>query len=115
MKVVVTKGQNSVIVVRSPGGETFQVVLEPVFTDSLQVPKLQGLSPNDMTGYSSLQAADEQLKEMARVEIGAAAQRLKDRASYGPSTGYNNLNAIENSVGSSNPKISLKHKESGLL
>lgn len=115
MKIHLRKGQTTTIVtVRSPRGEIFQLPLEVVSEDSMPLmPKTNSIAVGDVQAYSNWE--DERFMEQTRSEIRRAAEKLKNPQSYSAVDGYNNLMAIEHNVGASSPKISSKQKESGFV
>jgi hypothetical protein len=115
MKINLRKGQILFLTVRAPkSGEIFQIPLELGDENtSMMVPKTDGLAVGDVQTYSNWQT--EQAKEQARLEILAAAQRLKDPNNPAHNKGYCNLLAIEYGVGSKNPAVAQARKEKGFV
>jgi hypothetical protein len=96
--------------------EVFRIVLEPVFQEDQEpmMPKEPDFAIGDFQSYSNWQSERE--KENARQQIKIAAEKAKNPANYPGSSGYCNLNAIENGVGvsmSSRSVEELKRKRLG--
>jgi hypothetical protein len=103
------------LTVRSPSGEVFQVPVELADENPLMPKTGVGsfTAIGDVQSYSNLEA--EQIKDKARAEILAAAQKLKDPNNPAHNKGYCNLLALEYGVGGSNPAVSKKQREAGIL
>lgn len=104
LKIHLRKGETVFLRVQAPKSrEIFAVPVE-----------LAEENPGDAQAYSNLQ--DERMKEQARAEILAAAEKLKDPGFYArPDVGYTNVAAHEFGVGGSNPAVSKKQREAGIL
>jgi hypothetical protein len=100
MKIALKKGQITFIRVQAPRSkEVFIVELE--------------LEDSGIEGYNNLQ--EDKLKELTRVQIREAAEKLKSPLNYAPNQAYNNLMSIEHGVGSSHPTEAEQQRQKRIL